>query len=180
MIYFFLGVAAALSLKEGNHFYLFPLALVVLGLAEPRAYRIFLRWKLWLFFALLVAIPVILPSPRDGRWLGVPFNSAMLRLNLLMVERSIILMLTIKMLTNRLSPLTLSRGLSVLRLQQLDQVFRLSQAMLPELRETIAVFFKDVEWRHIGRRPAKLHALLSRLIAAVLFTARNSQMGGKK
>jgi len=180
LTYFFLSLAAALSLKEGNHFYLFPVALAVLGLADPRAYRIFLRWRIWLFFTFLVAIPVFLLSPRDGRWLGVPFNSAMLRLNLLMVERSIILMLSIKMLTNRLSPETLSRGLSVLRLQQLDRVFTLSQAMLPGLRETVSAFFKDVEWRRIVRRPNHLHTLLSRLVATVIFTARNNQMGEKK
>ncbi len=180
MSYFFLGVAAALSLKEGNHLYLFPASLAVLGLAEPRAYRIFLRWKLVLFFALLVAIPVFLLSPRDGRWLGVPFNSAMLRLNLLMVERSIILMLSIKMLTNRLSPQTLSRGLSMLRLQQLERVFGISQALLPGLRETVTGFFMDVEWRQMVRRPAGLNTLLSRLVATVIFTARNSQMGEKK
>lgn len=179
MTYFFLGVSAALSLKEGNHLYLFPAALVMVGLAEPRVYRIFLRWKLWLFFVFLVAIPVFLLSPRDGRWFGVPFNSAMLRLNLLMVERSIILMLTIKMLTQRLSPQALSRGLSMLRLHQLDRVFALSQAMLPGLRETVVMFFKDVKWRQIVRRPDNLNTLLSRLVATVIFTARTSQMGEK-
>jgi hypothetical protein len=180
LLYFCLIVAAAVLLSDANHLYLFPAALVALALVDWRTYRIFLRWKLWLFFLLLVAIPVLLVGPRDARWLGIAYNSTMLRLNILMVERSIVLMLSIKMFTNRLSPETLSRGLTRLRLHQFDRVFRLSQDMLPELRTTVTASLREVNWRQIIRRPAAITPLLSRLVASIVFTARKSSMGEKQ
>jgi len=174
LLYFFLGVIAALLLNEHNHLCLFPAALAGLALIDRRAFRIFLRWKLWLFFLLLVAIPVLVVGPRDARWINLPYNSTMLRLNLLMVERSILLMLTLRMFTNRISPAALSRGLARIHLQQFDEVFRLSQSMLPELSAAIGRSFKDVQWRQVARHPSGMMPLLSRLVASIIFAARRS------
>jgi hypothetical protein len=169
---FFLTLTAALLLKDQTHLFLFPATLTALALIDRRAFRIFLKWKLWLLFLLLVAIPVLLVGTRDARWFGLPYNSAMLHLNLIMVERSMIIMLAVKMLTNRLTPEILSGGLKRLRLHQFEQVFSLAQTMLPELRDTVRDELKEVEWRKAARSPASMTTLLSRLVAKIVFYAR--------
>ena len=176
LVCFLLGVAAALSLSLGNHYYLFPAALAGLALADRRAYRIFLRWKLWLFFLLVVAIPVVVVAPRDAEWIGINYTATMLRLNLLMVERSILLMLSLKMLTGRISPFELSRSMKRAGLAQFDEVFRLSQKMLPGLRTTVTLAFREVAWRRTARHPSQLIALLSRLVAGIVYSARHSAL----
>jgi len=172
LLYLLLGLGAALLLRESNQLYLFPAALLLLTLIDPRAWRIFRRWKLWLFFFFVVAVPVLFVGTRDALWLTIPYNSRMLALNLVMLERSIIIMLAIRMFTNRLSPEALSRGLARLRLQQFDEVFGLARTMLPELQETVGAELKGVEWRKALRRPSGLIAQLGALVARILFTAR--------
>ena len=90
LLYLLLGLGAALLLRESNQLYLFPAALLLLTLIDPRAWRIFRRWKLWLFFFFVVAVPVLFVGTRDALWLTIPYNSRMLALNLVMLERSII------------------------------------------------------------------------------------------
>jgi hypothetical protein len=169
------GAAAALLLRESNQFWLFPAVLIVLAVTDRTIFRIFRRWKLWFFLALLVAVPVLLVGEKDGSWMGLAYNSGMLRLNLLMVERSIILMLTIKMFTNRLEPESISRALAWLRLHQFDQVFRLAQKMLPGLRTHVSAALQDVEWRKVARRPASFTSLLGQLVARLIHAARSQQ-----
>ncbi|HOT97648.1 MAG TPA: hypothetical protein PLN61_04865 [bacterium] len=171
------GIASALLLRESTHVFLFPATLAVLAAIDLHAFRIFRRWKLWLFFILIVAFPVLLVGTRDARCLGVPYNSSMFRLNLIMVERSILLMLAIKAFTNRLSPEMLSRGLAMLHLHQFDQVFRLSQSMLPELRSIVTTELQKIQWRKLVWHPAQLIALLGRLVARLVFTARSREEG---
>ncbi|HNW58669.1 MAG TPA: hypothetical protein PKI62_03200 [bacterium] len=168
------GITAALTLGVSNQIWLFPVAVAAVAMIDRRAFRIFQRWKLWLFFVLIVAIPVLLVGNKDAIWLGLPYNSRMLRLNLLMVERSILLMLTIKSFTNRLSPERLSNGLKRLHLHQFDEVFRLAQGMLPELHKTVSAELNGIEWRRALRRPDGLTAGLGRLVARLVFTARRS------
>ena len=173
LLYLLLGLGAALLLRESNQLYLFPAALILLTLIDPRAWLIFRRWKLWLFFFFVVAIPVLFVGSRDALWLTIPYNSRMLTLNVVMVERSIVIMLAVKMFTNHLSPEMLSRGLARLRLQQFDEVLGLARTMLPGLQETVGAELQEVEWRKALRRPSGLIAQLGGLVSRILFAARH-------
>lgn len=175
LFYLAAGAAAALLLRESNHHWLFPAALVALAILDLRLFRMLRSWKLWLFLLLLVAIPVLLVGEKDASWLGVPYNSAMLRLNLLMVERSLVLMLTIRLFTSRLSPQTISAALARLHLRQFDLVFRHAQAMLPEVRSTVTASLREVEWRQLARRPDGVIHLLGQLVARLIHAARRRQ-----
>lgn len=174
LVSLFLGVGAALLVQQTNSLFLFPAALLVLTLIDPRAWRIFRRWKLWLFFLLVVAIPVLLVAPREAQWQGIPYNPRMLELNLVMIQRSILLMLTIKIFTNRLSPEMLSRALARLRLHHFDQVFSLARSMLPELRTIVSAGLQQVEWRRALRRPSGLISQLGALVARIVYATRRS------
>lgn len=171
---FLLGIAAALFLDETTHAVLFPAALLVMALIDWRAYRIFRRWKLWLFFMLLILIPVLLVNPKDAEWSGIPYNTRMFYLNLIMVERSILIMLSLKLFTNHISLDAISGGLKRLRLHQFEQVFRLAMAMLPQVRSIAAASFKGVHWRMILVQRPGLFKALSQFIAQIIFETRQA------
>ncbi len=171
---FILGVAAALFLNETTHLVLFPVALLGLALIDWRAYRIFRRWKMWLFFILLLLIPVLLVNPKDAEWLGIPCNRRMFQLNLIMVERSILIMLSLKLFTNHISLDSISAGLKRLRLHQFEQVFRLAMTLLPQVRAIAAASFKGIHWRMILVQRAGLFKALSQFIAQIIFQTRQA------
>lgn len=172
-VYLILGITAAVCLRENNQNILFPVALSLLAIIDWRIFRLFLRWKLWFFFALLIAIPILLVGSKDAVWLGVPYNAAMLKLNILMVERSIVIMLTVKMFTNRLSFEAISRGLIRMKLVQFEQVFRLALAMLPEVRSIMMTLLQNLSWRQLRTSRAELFPLLSRIIAKMILHANS-------
>lgn len=168
---FLFSLTAALLVKESNHQWLFPAVMALLAGFDRRSLRILLRWKLWLLLAMLILIPALLVGSKDMVWLGLPCNGRMLRLNLIMVERSLIIMLSVKMFTNHLSPEAISSGLTRMHLRQFDHIFRLSMALLPEIRSMVMNSMKGLNWRQLLLRRGQLFSLLSQLLARILHRA---------
>ena len=168
-----LGLMAALFLNQGNHLLLFPATLMILIAADLALFRHFLRWKLFLSLSLLVLVPTLLVGPRNAAWAGIPYNSTMLGLNLLMMERSLLILLAIKLFTQHLPVGSISRGLIRLRLYQFDRVFHLSLDLLPEMRTMVTSALHRWDWRQVVHRRAGFFQLLSQLIAQIVFRARN-------
>ncbi len=168
---FLLGIAAALSLNERTHLILFPAALLAVAMVEHRAYRIFRHWKLWFFFIFILLIPVLLVPPKDAAWLGAAYNSRMLRLNFIMVERSVLIMLSIRLFTTHISLDHLSHGLTQIGLVQFERVFRLAMELLPQIRMAATDTFKELPLKTLLKRPTLLLNLASRLVAQIIFQA---------
>jgi len=167
---FLLTLAAAVLVNEANHRLLFPAVMTLLAWSDRRSLRLLLRWKLWLLLALLILVPSLLVGNKDQVWLGMPYNSSMFRLNLLMVERSLIIMLSVRMFTNHLSPDVLSHTLVRMRLHRFNRIFHLALALLPDIRVLVMNSLQNLDWRRLHRR-GHLLSLLSQLIARIIHQA---------
>jgi len=171
LFFLLLGLAVALLLNERNHAILFPAALIALWLINRSGFAILLRWKMWLFLALLIAIPVLLVGSKNASVWGIGYNRGMLLLNTLMVERSLVILLTVRAFTNHLSAEDIARGLNRLRLYQFNHVLQLSLAMMPEVRTMVTDSMRRTSWRQILRQRSALMPAISRLMANIIFRA---------
>ena len=131
-------VSSAFFITFENLRLVVPAALLAVFVADRRAMRIFLRWKFLLFLAILAfGIPLFIGN-RNDMFLGISYSHDVFQMSLVMVHRSVIILLSIKMFTNHISVEQMAAALQRIRLKQFSQVFSISMRALPEIR-TIAV-----------------------------------------
>ncbi|OGB70067.1 MAG: hypothetical protein A2Y94_01820 [Caldithrix sp. RBG_13_44_9] len=133
--YLFIGILiSAVLINQTNQWFIFPPMILILFLVNRQAFHIFLNWKFdFLLFNLFVGIPLLL-GKKDASWYGIPYSSEYFLMSLVMIKRSILILLGIKMFTNKISIQQISRSLQKIHLQRFSEVFSTALRVLPEVR----------------------------------------------
>ncbi len=149
-------MAIAVSINLTNQYILFPLALVGVAILNRSVFRILLRWKLWFFLAVLILAVPLFAGDKDASLLGVSYSSELFRTGIVMVQRSIVILLGLKLFTSRISLDRLAAAMRQTRFKKFSQVFSLSMRALPGIRSiTVSTFHEHRKTR--GERNFFLH-----------------------
>jgi len=135
--YFSLFIAiliSALLLNPSNQWYIFIPVVILIFFVNRRAFYIFLKWKFnLLLLSLLLGVPLLL-GEKDTRFLGISYSSEYFQMSLLMFNRSILILLGIKMFTNKISIQEIASGLQKIHLYHFSILFSTALRALPEIR----------------------------------------------
>lgn len=136
-------LALALAVSYRNQLYVVPAAIVLILAVDKAVFRVLLKWKLLVFLAILVfGVPVFAGNKDAVRW-GIRYSTEIFQMSLVMVYRSIIILMAIKMFTRRISIQQIAGALEKARLRQLSQVFALAMTILPGLRDLVSVNLRE-------------------------------------
>jgi energy-coupling factor transporter transmembrane protein EcfT len=143
-------ILLALSLNITNYYILFPLSLIGIGILNITVFQILSKWKLWFFLAVLVLLVPLITGNKDAILLGVSYSSDLFRTSLIMVQRSIIILLALKLFTSRISLDKLTEAMERTRFKRFSRVFSISMRVLPDIRTITVDTFH--EHRHSRRQ----------------------------
>lgn len=128
----FIGSAGLLSWH--SQWFIIPPAFLTILIIHPQAFQLFLKWKFVIFiFLLLFGIPLLL-GEKNSTLLGISYSYEYFQKSLVMVNRSLIILLSIRMFTGKISPERLSMWLKKLHLNNFSEVLSISMGVLPELK----------------------------------------------
>lgn len=162
-------LALALAVNYRNQFYVVPVAVALILILDKAVVRVLLKWKLLLFLAILVFGVPIFAGSKDAVWWGIRYSSEIFQMSLVMVYRSVIILMAIKMFTRRISIQQMAEALEKARLRQFSQVFTMAMKILPGLRTLIRTSFRECRsgvrhWYLPGRMFRCLVLLVVRII----------------
>ena len=80
-----------------------------------------------------MGIPVLL-GEKTASFMGIPYSYEYFQKSLVMVNRSLIILLSVRMITGKISPEKLSHGLKKIRLHNFSEVYSVAMNVLPELK----------------------------------------------
>ncbi len=144
----FLGIALSLNIK--NQWFLVPAVLGTIFLMDRKVFRMILKWKFLFFLALLVLAVPLFAGIKDAAFYGIPYSSQMFHMSVVMAGRSIIILLSLRLFTSRISVEQLAEGMQRIHLRQFSQVFALSMQTLPQIRTIAGTTYR--EYRDKPRR----------------------------
>lgn len=169
-------LALAISVTFENQLILLPVALLPVLVLEPGIFRFLLRWKLLLFLAVMVGgVPLVL-GDRSATFMGIPYAPDYVQATVVMASRSLVILLSLKLFTQRLSLEELAERLGRTRFRQFGEAFTLSMELLPQLRRTAVQAYGEYRRAMPGRNVVR-HTLswAVELIARVLIHAEAYQ-----
>ena len=171
---FFLSlfIAAAVGVTFKNQAVLVPFAWAVLLLVDRRVFRIFLNWKFLLFLALMVIGMPLVCGEKDVRLWGVPYSREVFQMGVVMAQRGVILVLAIRMFTNRISLSQISASLQQTRLHHFSEVFALAMDSLPTIRTLATHTFQECRQAPEGKNMfSRMFGFFVKLLVAILLYA---------
>lgn len=136
-------IILAISLNATNDYILFPLAVAGICILNRSVFRILSKWKLWLFLAVLVLLVPLFAGNKDAILLGVSYSSELLGTSFIMVQRSIIILLALKLFTSRISLDKLAEAMEQTRFKRFSRVFSISMRVLPDIRSITVDTFHE-------------------------------------
>lgn len=170
LLIIFIGLAVCITFE--NQWFIVPPVLIVIFITEKKAFELFLKWKFVLFMIILsLGIPLFL-GEKDASLGGISYSKEYFQMSIVMVQRSIIILLSVRMFTNRISTAEISQGLHRIKMQKFGQVFAISMHALPEIKQitlsTITEFRKAPRSQNIF---IKLYNYMVKLIVRILVYA---------
>jgi hypothetical protein len=127
-------IALAILLNWHTQWYIIPTVFLTIFAIHPQAFHLFLKWKFILFILLLlVGIPLLLGEKNATFW-GIRYSYEYFQKSLIMVNRSLIILLSIRMFTGKIAPEQLSIWLKKVHLRNFSDVLSVSMGVLPELK----------------------------------------------
>lgn len=170
LLIIFIGLAVFITYE--NLWYIVPAVLIVIFITEKKTFQLFLRWKFLLFLTILsVGVPLFLGTKDESFW-GISYSKEYFQMSIVMVNRSIIILLSIRMFTNRISIGQISHALNRIKMQKFGQVFTISMHTLPEIKKI--TLDTITEFRHTPRNQnifIELYNYMIKLIVRVLIYA---------
>jgi energy-coupling factor transporter transmembrane protein EcfT len=159
-----------------NQLILFPLALLPVAFLAPRAFRMLLNWKLLVFLGVMVGLIPLLLGDKTATFLGIPYAPDYVRATVVMASRSLVILLSLRLFTQRLSLEELADALARTRFRQFGEAFTLAMELLPQLRGTAMQAYGEYRRAMPGRNIVR-HTLswTVELIARVLIHAETYQ-----
>lgn len=135
-------IGLALTINFNNQWYIIPPILIIIFIVERQAFLILFRWKFLVFLAILLFGTPVFLGKKDAILCGILYSLEYFEMSIVMLQRSIIILLSIKMFTNRISINQISNGLKNLKLYKFGEVFSISMRVLPEIR---LIILKSIE-----------------------------------
>lgn len=132
----FLQLTLALIVSVDNQGWVLPLALGPVLVLDRGAFRVLVRGRLLLFLALMVGGVPLVVGTRSADVLGVPYSPEYVDASLLMLYRSLIMLVALRLFTRRIRLDELATSLQRTRFRQFGDAFALSLELLPQLRAT--------------------------------------------
>ncbi len=148
-----------------------PLAALLIFLGGRQAFRLLLRVKLLAFLAFLAfGVPVFAGS-KDAVFMGIPYSAEIFRMSVVMVFRSLIILMAVKMFTSRISVEQMAAVFHRIRLRQFSLIFSLAMGMLPQIRRITLNTFREVRRTRPGwiGLPAIFDGLVTLLVRIIAF-----------
>jgi hypothetical protein len=151
---FVILIACAFLVSWKWQWYIAPPALFVITLIHRDAFQVIFQWKFLLFlFLILFGIPLFL-GDKNASVLGIWYSSEYFQKSTVMINRSLIILLSIRMITGKMSPEQVSNVFKKMRLKNFSEVYSIAITVLPDLN-TIA----RESFRHASSPPQKSHIL---------------------
>lgn len=174
-IYFSLFIVILISaflLSPSNKWYIFIPVVILILFIDRRAFYIFQKWKFNLFLlSLLVGVPLLL-GEKDMRLVGIPYSSEYFQISLQMFSRSVLILLGIKMFTNKISIEEIASALQKIHLHHFSVLFSTAVRALPEMRVIVKNTYN--EFRRTPRDTnilSHLYEWLVKLMVRIVFFA---------
>ena len=148
LLLFFIFIILAMMIDSENQWYITLPLLTVIFFISRSSFRLFMKWKLILLLCFLAFGAPLILGIKDCSFLGIPYSSEYLMISTIMVNRSIIILLSIKMITQKIPVDQMSRGLQRIRLKQFSQVFSTALIVLPEVKLLTKTTFQEFKTRN--------------------------------
>ncbi len=178
---FFLAVfvTMAVNVSFQNQTVLVPVAWTAIFLLDRRVFRMILRWKFLLLLAVMIFGVPLFCGDRDRVLYNVPYSQEMFQMSVVMAQRSLILIMAIKMFTNRISVEQISVSLQRAGLRRFGQVFTLAMEFLPEIRSIAVATLQEHRQRTDKQNPVSgaLSFLESLLVRVLQYAEQRVQAG---
>jgi len=135
--YFYLFIMILISavlINQSNQWFIFIPVVLLIFFIDRQPFLIFLNWKFdLLILNLLLGIPLIL-GKKDTSWYGIPYSLEYFQMSLVMINRSILILLGVRMFTHKISIQQIGQSLHKIHLQRFSEVFSTALRVLPELK----------------------------------------------
>jgi hypothetical protein len=183
-IAFFVLLAIALNVSYENQIFIVPLAWIIVAVVDAGAFKLLRRWRFILFLAVLVLGTPLFIGDRAALFMGIQFSPEILRMNLAMAHRSIIILLSIRVLTDHIPIGHISQSLNRLGLPRLSRVVAISFQMLPQIKSMSIDSYNGFRQDKRGRSALfkgfdQIAMLMARLLVFADRIAENSAMAGE-
>lgn len=143
LILFITFIISALFLNSNNQWCILISVFVIIFLFERRAFNILLKLKFLLFLAILLfGVPVFL-GQRDMMFYGIPYSREYFRISVSMVNRSLIILLSLRMFTHRITTEQIASGIKRIGLNKFSDVLSISIGVLPDIKRIAVNTFRD-------------------------------------
>ena len=172
-------VAVAVNVSFQNQTILVPVAWIAILLLDRRVIRTVLRWKFLLLIAVLVFGVPLFCGEKNNLFYGLPYSREMFQMSVVMAQRSLILIMAIKMFTNRISVDHIAVSLQKAGLRRFGQVFALAMEFLPEIRSIAVATLQEHRQRNPKQNPisGSLSFLESLLVRVLRYAEQRVQVG---
>jgi len=138
-----LFIGSAVVLNWHSQWFIIPPVFLTILFIHPQAFQLFLKGKFVLFILLLLlGIPLLLGA-KSANLMGISYSFEYFQKSLVMVNRSLIILLSIRMFTGKISPEQLSIWLKRLHLNNFSEVLSISMGVLPELKVITRESFRE-------------------------------------
>jgi hypothetical protein len=132
---FLLFLIPAFFITPQNQIYIIPVLWIAILILDRHAVKSILKWKFLLFLSVLILVFPLIIGEKDARFLNIPYSSQIFKSSTVMANRSLIILLSIKFLTNHISIEQISQWLEGIKLKQFSQVFSISLHIMPEIKQ---------------------------------------------
>ena len=135
-----MGSAFLISWK--SQWYIVPPVFLIITLIHQDAFQMVFRWKFLLFlFLILFGIPLFL-GDKNSSVFGIWYSSEYFQKSTVMVNRSLIILLSVRMITGKMSPEQVSNMFKKIRLKNFSEVYSIAMTVLPDLNTVARESFR--------------------------------------
>lgn len=168
IIIFFIFLISAMFVNYQNQLYIGLPAVLILLLQNPKGAGILLKWKVWMFFLFILFIVPIFSFKRDAQFLSVPYSTKFFRMNVAIVWRAVIIILSLRALTHKISMKQLSSRIKKIKYYNFGEVLATALTVFPLVKEIVLDINND--WKKKRKRllPSNILNSIVELFARVI------------
>lgn len=152
ILIFLIFIICAFLISWESQWYLALPVYLAIGLIHRDALRLVFRWKFLLFiFLILFGIPLFL-GDQNATVLGIKYSYEYFQKSTVMVNRSLIILFSIRMVTGKTSPEQVSNLFKKMRLKNFSEVYSIAMTVLPDLK-----YIARNSFQHASSSPPDSH-----------------------
>lgn len=172
-------IISAFFLSRNNHLYFIIPALLLIFYTGSSTLKFLLKPRYFVFIILIVFIPALIIGKADLNILGLNFSSDIFLMNVIMIQRSIMILAGLKILTKTTDVHKLMTYADKFGMKNLSKTVSLSKSLLPEIKIITSKYFNKTILTHNKIKiPGILYTSFITLICELIIYADKYNISG--